>query len=80
MLGTGAMHTSKVIEVDGIFLGAAVMLPQQQGWRFVAANERVVPIDGNVAQTIEDTRRLARKAFHASMPVFPVKSDLAAAK
>jgi hypothetical protein len=74
------MHTSKVIEVDGIFLGAAVMLPQDQGWRFVAANERVVPIDGNVAQTIEDTRRLARRAFHASMPVFPAKSDLTASK
>jgi hypothetical protein len=65
------MHTSKVIEVDGIFLGAAVMLPQAQGWRFVAADQRVVPLDGTVAETIEDTRRLARRAYQASMPAFP---------
>ncbi len=67
----GAMHTSKVIEVNGIFLGAAVMLPQSQGWRFVAADHRVVPLDGNVAETIEDTRRLARRAFLAATPAFP---------
>jgi len=66
-----AMHTSKVIEVDGIFLGAAVMLPQSQGWRFVAADQRVVPLDGIVAETIEDTRRLARRAYQSSTPAFP---------
>ncbi len=65
------MHTSKVIEVDGIFLGAAVMLPQSRGWRFVAADQRVVPLDGTVAETIEDTRRLARRAYQASTPAFP---------
>ncbi len=65
------MHTSKVIEVNGIFLGAAVMLPQAKGWRFVAADQRVVPLDGNVAETIEDTRRLARRTFLAATPAFP---------
>ncbi len=73
-----AMHTSKVIEVDGIFLGAAVMLPQAQGWRFVAADQRVVPLNGIVAETIEDTRRLARRAYQSSTPAFPAAAKPAA--
>ncbi len=72
------MHTSKVIEVDGVFLGAAVMLPHAEGWRFVAADRRVTPLDGTIAETIEATRRLAKRAYQASDPVFPAKSGLPA--
>jgi hypothetical protein len=69
------MQTSKVIEVDGVFLGAAVMLPHAQGWRFVAADPRVWPVDGSVAETVEATRRLAKRALQAATPVFAAKPD-----
>jgi hypothetical protein len=69
------MQTSKVIEVDGVFLGAAVMLPHAQGWRFVAADPRVWPVDGTVAETVEATRRLAKRALQAATPVFAVKPE-----
>jgi len=60
------MQKSCIIEVDGVFLGAAVALPDEQGWRFVAANDRVGPLDGQVAPSLRETQRLARQAFLAS--------------
>jgi hypothetical protein len=44
------MLNSRVIEVDGIFLGAAIDLPAQEGWRFVAADTRVIDLNGHVAR------------------------------
>ena len=69
------MQTSKIIEVNGVFLGAAVMLPQARGWRFVAADQRVGTLDGSVAETIEDTRRIARRLFLAASAVLPAKLE-----
>jgi hypothetical protein len=57
------MQTSKVIEVDGVFIGAAVRLPESQGWRFVSANERARAADGATAPTLADASLLARRAF-----------------
>jgi len=60
------MQDSRIIEADGVFLGAAVCLPDQQGWRFVAANDRVGAIDGRIATSLPEARRLAKQAFLAS--------------
>jgi hypothetical protein len=60
------MNESRVIEIDGVFLGAAVSLPQAQGWRIVAADARVGQLDGLVAATLPEVRRLARQAYLAA--------------
>jgi hypothetical protein len=60
------MQDSRIIEADGVFLGAAVCLPDAQGWRFVAANDRVGKIDGVVVPSLPETRRLAKQAYLAS--------------
>jgi hypothetical protein len=57
------MHTSRIIEVDGVFIGAAILLPSGQGWRFVSADVRARGADGNVAPTLREARALARRAF-----------------
>ncbi len=60
------LQTSKVVEVDGIFIGAAVLLPNNKGWRFVAAHARAREADGITAPTLHDTQLVARRAFVAS--------------
>jgi hypothetical protein len=60
------MQTSKIVEVDGVFIGAAVLLPESQGWRFVAADHRADAADGRTAPTLNDARQLAKKAFFTS--------------
>jgi hypothetical protein len=57
------MHTSKVVEVDGVFVGAAIMLPESKGWRFVSADRRARDADGCTAPTLHDAQLLARRAF-----------------
>ena len=57
------MGDSRVLEVNGVFLGAAVALPNQQGWRLVAANDRLGRFDGCIAATWAEAQRLARQAF-----------------
>jgi hypothetical protein len=63
------MQTSKVIEVDGVFIGAAIRLPESQGWRFVSANDRARAADGATAPTLADASLLARRAFITSRVV-----------
>jgi len=60
------MQTSKIVEVDGVFIGAAVRLPEAQGWRFVAADHRADEADGRTAPTLYDTQQLAKRAFFLS--------------
>jgi hypothetical protein len=60
------MHTSKIVEVDGVFIGAAVLLPESQGWRFVAADHRADAADGRTAATLHDAQQLAKRAFFTS--------------
>ncbi len=55
------MQNSKVVEINGIFVGAAVR--QASGWRFVAADPRVTLADGQVAETFREAQSLARAAF-----------------
>jgi hypothetical protein len=65
------MQDSRIIEVDGVFLGAAVALPDDQGWRFVAANDRVGQLDGRILASLSDARRLARQTFLAAGGLVP---------
>ncbi len=66
------MHQSRIIEIDGVFLGAAVMVPGDKGWRIVAADSRLSRCDGFVAESFPEIRRLARQAYLATrfVPVF----------
>jgi hypothetical protein len=57
------MQDSKIVEVDGIFIGAAVMLPEAKGWRFVSADIRASQADGCTAPTLADAQVLAKRAF-----------------
>jgi hypothetical protein len=60
------MTKSKVIEWNGIFLGAAVSQGGQDGWRVVAANARVAGAEGKVGETFQDASALARQAYWAA--------------
>jgi hypothetical protein len=60
------MQTSKIVEVDGVFIGAAVLLPGAQGWRFVAADHRADDADGRTAPTLYGAQQLAKRAFFTS--------------
>jgi hypothetical protein len=57
------MQTSKIVEVAGVFIGAAIRLPESQGWRFKAADHRADKADGVTAPTLHDAQMLARRAF-----------------
>jgi hypothetical protein len=62
------MQSSRIIEVDGVFLGAAVALPDAQGWQIVATDDRVEPVNGKVAPSWSEAQRLTRQAFFMWRP------------
>jgi hypothetical protein len=55
------MLQSHVIDIDGIFAGAAVRL--DTGYRFIATNMKLDDLDGSVWPSLDDIRRLARQAL-----------------
>jgi len=68
------MNASRVIEVDGEFVGTAVMAPDQPGWRVVASDSRLGVIDGMITSTLDDAQRLARRAIAKAQADFiPVR-------
>ena len=50
-----------IIEVDGIFLGAAVQ--HATGYKFVPVMPQLIRLNGMVSPTLQDTRRLAVHAL-----------------
>lgn len=58
------MLKSHVIEVDGVFLGAAVQ--HSDGYRLVAVAPQLASLNGAFAPTLQDTRRLAVRALAES--------------
>ncbi len=52
------MFQSHVIDIDGVFVGAAVRL--HEGYRFVATDLRLEEIDGSLWPSLDDVRRVAR--------------------
>lgn len=55
------MLKSHVIEVDGAFLGAAVLLPA--GYRFVAADLRVEELDGSFWPSLDQVHAIASQLY-----------------
>ena len=55
------MIQSHVIDVDGVFVGAAVRL--DTGYRFVATDFRLEELDSTIWPSLADVRRLARSLY-----------------
>ena len=62
------MQTSKIVEIGGVFIGAAISLPESQGWRFVSAHDRTRSADGCTAPTLQDAQVMARRSFLTASP------------
>ncbi len=55
------MIQSHVIDVDGVFVGAALRL--DSGYRFVATDYRLEQLDSTTWPTLADVQRLARSLY-----------------
>ena len=67
------MLRSHVIEVDGVFVGAAVQ--HASGYRFVAVAPEVTCLNGKIMPFLQDVRRLAATAMRAPGAVIsPLRS------
>jgi hypothetical protein len=64
--GRVPMLQSHVVEIDGIFVGAAVRLPE--GYKFVAVDVRLDGLDGRVLPTLAELRRIVRAVFFGGHP------------
>lgn len=53
------MLQSYIIDVDGVFVGAAVRL--DSGFRFVATDLRLHELDSTIWPTLADVQRMARR-------------------
>ena len=63
--GLTHMQGSRVVEIDGVFIGAAVLLPDKS-WRFVATHPCAQEADGIIAPTLHDAQQAAKRAFVTS--------------
>ena len=63
------MIQSHVIDVDGVFVGAAVRL--DTGYRFVATDFRLEELDSSIWPTLADVRRVARRLYFGGSLVAP---------
>lgn len=78
------MLRSHIIEVNGAFVGVAVHI--DRGYRFVATDLRLEELDSSIWPTLDDVRRLARRALLAATsagpisPALPTHTQLAASK
>jgi hypothetical protein len=67
---------SHFIELDGAFVGVAVRI--DRGYRFVATDLRLEELDSSIWPTLEDVRRLARRALLAATSAGPISPALPA--
>ncbi len=70
------MLQSHIVDIDGIFVGAAVLIGG--GYKFVAVDRRLVGLDGRVLPTLGDLRRAARAAFFSGRVPAPPLPAVAA--
>jgi hypothetical protein len=63
------MRHSRPIEVDGVFLGAAV--EHELGIRFIAVDVRVSEMDQSIWPTLDYAYRTARQLFKSSRAANP---------
>jgi hypothetical protein len=66
------MLRSHIIEIDGVFVGAAVHI--DRGYRFVATDFRLEDIDSTTWPTLADIRRVARRMIQATTFSGPIAS------
>ena len=60
------MRQSSVIDINGIFVGAAIQ--QDQSYRFKAVDNRVEPLDGTVFRSLRDVNTAASALFFGPRP------------
>jgi hypothetical protein len=63
------MLQSHPIDIDGVFVGAAVRL--DRGYRFIATNMRLEELDQTIWPTLADVQRLARRLYLNGSLVIP---------
>ena len=63
------MRHSRPIEVDGVFLGAAV--EHELGVRFIAVDARVSQMDQSIWPNLDYAYRSARQLFKSGRPANP---------
>ncbi|MDR3531053.1 MAG: hypothetical protein P4L90_10940 [Rhodopila sp.] len=63
------MRHSRPIEVDGVFLGAAV--EHELGVRFIAVDARVIDMDQSIWPTVDYAYRSARQLFKSGRAAQP---------
>ncbi|HXA26282.1 MAG TPA: hypothetical protein VNW90_28695 [Acetobacteraceae bacterium] len=55
------MLQSHIIDIDGVFVGAAIRI--DRGYRFVAIDFRLEDLDSTIWPTLADVQRLARRLY-----------------
>jgi hypothetical protein len=68
------MSQSHIIELDGVFVGAAIRIDRD--YRFVATDFRLEELDSSIWPTLEDVRRAARRALLAATSAGPISPSL----
>ena len=71
------MLQSHIIEIDGVFVGAAVRI--DRGYRFVAIDFRLEELDSTICRTLADVQRLARRLYLNGSFASPTTSEPASA-
>ena len=71
------MLQSHIIEIDGVFVGAAVRI--DRGYRFVAIDFRLEELDSTIWLTLADVQRLARRLYLNGSFASPTTSEPASA-
>ena len=68
------MLQSHIIDVDGVFVGAAIRI--DRGYRFVATDFRLEELDTTILSTLDDVRRVARRALAHATSAGPISPTL----
>ena len=75
------MLQSHIIDIDGVFVGAAVRI--DRGYRFIATDLRLEQLDSSIWPTLADIRRVARRVYLTETtshpPALPPTTSLGAA-
>jgi len=72
------MLQSHIIDVDGVFVGAAIRI--DHGYRFVATDFRLEELDTSVWPTLADVRRVARRVYQQATSAGPITPSLHTAR
>jgi hypothetical protein len=71
------MLQSHIIEIDGVFVGAAIRI--DRGYRFVATDFRLEELDSSIWPALADVHRVARRALQLATSAGPIAPSLHAA-